>query len=459
MGNNIEERQLLKRLTNPNLWAIIALVFSILAILVLSILLSCTKKADTTFIEAIEKLFIPTLTAVAFSVGFILTIQRTNSIRRQTEVAEEEKRQKQQEIKEMQEQKKFIRIRENLRALNEGGVMAIDTIEDLMREVETLEEDNIKEQQRFVSIFCGYLREDSIKGKNNIFELDEKWNGRNICTVSWTAQRIINLLFPLLEGDKVTNKNIFHRNNEQLEKDLSLCNLQGIDFSKRVIQNVNFGGSAMHGVKMHDAEIKNCQFGGAFLQSANFSNTQMVSCTFWDAKLVWANLFNTNIQDCNFYKADMSAVILTEVTVNGSQRFENAILDGSDIYKRKFEMRLLLPQKSINTKGASINFAFIQFPEDGIDNTELGFDWGYDNEEKNRLERYITYLEIMKNQNITTGFVSNLNVQSISSKETLLISLCKKALKYATIDESTRLDVANYEMWTNRMKELMNLKG
>ena len=105
-------------------------VVALLAVFVLEYQGAISNELSLTTI--IKEVLIPLLTAIGFSVGFCLTIRGTDSIERQTEALERDTESK-------LSIQRHNNITENLRALNEGGVMAIDAIENIIEEVNNLD--------------------------------------------------------------------------------------------------------------------------------------------------------------------------------------------------------------------------------------------------------------------------------------------------------------------------------
>ena len=418
---------------------------------------------------------IPVLTGFAFAIGFSLTIRRTNAIETENCNRKEELVQKEQQIQQGKLQldeflysQKINRYKMIIKSLNEGGIIAIDAIDDFVNEAKEIN-DKLKKQpqillpqlQKIVNILCAYIKESSIHENISVQEIDEKWNGRNHNNqVSLEKQRIIEVLFPLDTKKKEKYKHkylyeettVFHEYNEELRKDLSTCNLQGLDFSFRLLENVNFGGSAMHNAQLYDSKFKNCHFWGTFLQSCNMSCSEFTKCDFSESHLFWANMCKGKYHDCNFYNSDLGATILTESEFDSKCSLKNVILDGADIYIRN-EPHIFQNPSELKIKSA--NYTFINTQNIGsylIDNSR---DINDSISQPNRLERYILYLSLLRGMkcNLKTSIGSD----NIRKNEDVLKLLCYRAMKYAVVDNSTCLTVENYNKWIVEMENL--LKG
>ena len=453
--NSVEETQkkkLKEKVLSPDFWIIMALllacifVVALLAVFVLEYQGAISNELSLTTI--IKEVLIPLLTAIGFSVGFCLTIRGTDSIERQTEALERDTESK-------LSIQRHNNITENLRALNEGGVMAIDAIENIIEEVNNLdvEKTGLKELQRYATILCSFLKFDSVRTNINVSKLDELWIGNNNDIPNWVTQRIIDILYPSLKED--TLKNAFQTHIGEFRIDLSLCNLQKIDFSNRIIKKTNFGGAAMHGAMLHDAIFEECQFWGTYLQSANLTNSNFTNCKFADSKLIWTNLCGTRLFDCDFDNADMSCVILSKSQVDERTHFNKAVFDGADIYFDSKDANYFLDSRLKQVE--SISFAF-NFPMHGIENVEkptIDTLNAMPQSPPNRLERYITYLRLLLGECSNRKVATSLSYEAITKEQKKLLYLCRKALKYAIVDQSTHLSPKNHEEWTKEIENLM----
>lgn len=461
--------KLRRTVLSPDFWLVIALFFAIMFILTLSAVL-VSIPFDTisqiSLLDVVKEILVPMLAAVGFSVGFCLTIRGTTSIGNQTKalMAETDSN--------LTIQRRNQR-RENLRALNQGGIMAIDVIVSFLDEAKSIDssglnEDYMKKLKQYASTLCDSLRYTSIKDASSIIDLNERWSGDNRNTPECVTQRIVELLFPPKKSDDENqcdtdiDDNPFHRYVGEFDIDLSNCNLQGIDFSSRIIKKVNFGGAALHGAKMHNAEFYDCRFWGTYLQSSNLSKSKFVACRFGGAKMIWTNLCEATFINCGFDGADMSCVLLSQARFEGEPHFNQTILDGADIYIGKKEEEQKEPKIFENPALLNLGSACFTFihPLQGetvvetmlIDTSENTYD-----KPCSRLERYIRYLNILR-LGTCEGMErwTTCSVEDVRGKQKKLLELCHKALKYAIVEDSTRLYPENYEKWTQKIKKLIS---
>ncbi len=462
-NNNMEQRKdskysLIDFILSPKVWIYLAVFLVFIGLVLLVLYAFGIIISQNSFVDFFKDVFVPILTAVGFAVGFCITIQRTESIKHQTDVAIEDIALRKKELDNNLVMQRNNRTKENLRSLNQGGIMAIDAIDDLLEEARMLDEKEsgyIKELQRFASILCSFLKSNSPK---SVYKLDEEWSGNSNNASEWITQRIIELLFPKKVGNDRINSTPFHSHIEDLNYDLSLCDLQKINFSKRIIKNTNFGGSAMHNTEMYLSELTKCNFWGTYLQAANISNSQLKDCSFWESKLVWAKFCESTITNCNFDKSDMTATLLSSARFYKSH-FDGAILDGADIYMKnkdgKFEPAIFKNPTNLNLN--SISFAFVYPLQREVDTNLLNIDineFAYKNP-RNRLERYITYWQMLENMgdfdNLTT-----LTTLLVNENRCKLVEISKKAVKYATIDDYTGLTQEKYNRLIREIGAFIN---
>lgn len=453
-------------------WFWIAIFMALLIILSVIAYMANIFHIEGQTLDFLKYCITPLFAGIAFAVGFSLTIRRTNAIEHQAKATNEEIKQRKLELEQNRTllkaelaARRFERTRKNLQALDEGGVMANDAIFDLMEEVYELDKTSdtyLHELQRYVSTFCVYLQQNTLKRGKNPFEIDQIWRGDNASSPLWSTQKIVDLLYPK-KGKEETGicDNPFHSHIDNLKIDLTFCDLQKIDFSNRIIKNTDFGGAVMHNAKMHDSKFEKCNFWGTYLQSTNFSNSIISECCFWDAKLVWANLFNVNLSNCDFYSSDFSASLLTSADIADNCIFKNAIIDGADIYIQEEKPRLLSNPHSEQLGITSASFAFIYPLEHDTDSNKSCIESSETIHKKplNKFERYIEYLEIIKGD--INSRKTTLDEYVVRENKDKLLELCHKALKYAVIDEGVGLNSNNYKKYCQKINELItdiNLK-
>lgn len=466
-------KKIIRLLQMHETWIHIAVIVFFVFLFLVLLSLCDVVTPDTGFVKVTDMLLVPVLAGFAFAIGFSLTIRRTNAIEEENKNRKEELEQKEQQLEHSKQQldeflhsQRINRYKMIIKSLNEGGIIAIDAIDDFVNEAKEIK-DRFHNQpqslypqlQKIVNVLCAHIKESSMHERLPIHEIDLKWNGRNNnIQTSLERQRIIDVLFPLDVNKKEKYKlkclyeetTVFHEYNKWLKKDLSSCNLQGIDFTFRILENTNFGGSAMHNTQLYEAQFNNCHFWGTYLQGCNISCSEFTKCNFSDAHLFWANMCKGKYLECNFSKADLGATLLTGTVFDGKCDFSNVVLDGADIYIKN-ESHIFSDPSKLKIKSA--NYAFINTSDIGsylIDNSkELS-----EREPKlNRMQRYIVYLSLLKNGMHEVN--SSLKADCIKANKESLNLLCDQALKYAVLDESTCLTIENYNKWTNKIKNLL----
>lgn len=472
-----------KLILSSEFWIIVAVLFAIVLILLLILRAAGLFLPESSLTNVIKDVFGPIFAVIGTAVGICFTIRKMNSLIR-----------KNAKDIERQENERFERI---LTLLNQGGIMAVGAIFNILEDAKKLDPagDICKEEiQKYVAILCSYLKVSSInKETSSIGDLDNnKWRNDKgeRGTPDHVKQRIIELLFPLKdnEKDKKNDKsnemnkdsdkdnvkgkdkgnekmneydknNPFHRIIGTFRIDLSLCDLRNIDLSGRIVKNVNFGGSAMQGAKMHDAEFEDCTFWGTYLQSTNMAKSRFTDCNFNESNMIWANLCDAEFCKCQFDNANMSCALLSKAEWMQSHKFYGAILDGADIYLEKrtnggnLQPEIFQNPNELGLK--SVKFAFIHPLRNNGKNMVIDTSSDVYNKKPNRLERYITYLKKLEGdeeKSINTSW----DTETIRNHKEQLLELCDMALKYAIVDHSTNLSPERYKELTdgmNRMKE------
>lgn len=442
-----------KMVLYPDLWIIIATFAALLFVLLVILGVLDIFLPDKPFVVLIKEVYAPILAVVGFSVGFALTIQSTLSRIRETTYNIEKQKEE--------------RFRESLTLLNKRGLDAIGAIFNIFEDAKKLDPtkyDYKEELQKYVSTLCAFLRVTSIKDGSSISDLDNNdWKNDKgeICVPEHVTQRIIELLFPLNSKDEKDreNDNPFHRIIGTFRIDLSLCDLRNIDLSGRIVKNVNFGGSAMQGAKMHDAEFDGCTFWGTYLQSTNMAKSRFTDCNFNEARMIWANMCDATFTDCNFDNANMSCVLLSKAVFVKDNKFHEAILDGADIYLEKRTDGVNLQPKIFQNYSElgleSVKFAFIRPLQDDGRNMVIDMSLDIYEIKPNRLERYITYLMKLEGDEENT-LKTSLDTETIRNNKEKLLGLCYMALKYAIVERSTNLSQERYKELTGRMSTLIN---
>ncbi len=443
---------------NEKTWIMSAVCLLVIVVLLLIAIGIGAFFDDILHWEIIKELVFPITAGAAFCVGFCLTIRYTSAVELQTksthaanELRRRELEQRQNEFKENGEQQRFNRFKTIIKSCDDEGLLTIDALEDLVYEAEQAGTD--RKVQKIVTILCSYIKIHSNIKCVRISEFDKSWDGysKNEKMPSFIAQKILDYLFPIKKD------NIFYAKRERLEFDLTSCNLQNMDLSKRVLHNVNFGGSAMHNVQMYKTTCTKCNFWGTYLQGANMTCSNFdKQCHFDGAKMAWAKFCDSTFDGAEFNGADLTCGLLSNTTLIDCC-FKDAVLDGSDIYRHKakgretFEPELFTAPYDLDI---SLKFAFI-YPATGIVEGEKVIDSCkkiYDNP-VNRMERLIVYLSLLADKKCATS--TSLGCSIIKKNAEDLLCICNKALKYAVIDESTGLKEQDYISWTNTMKKLM----
>lgn len=411
--------------------------------------------------EIIKDIVFPIATGAAFCVGFSLTIRHTSAVGSQTKstweangLKKRELKQREKEFNANREQQRFNCFKAIVKSFDEGGLLTIDALENLVCEAKCADENHdIEKIQKIVAILCSFIKIHANKECVMISKLDSSWNGysRNDKMPSFIIQKILNYMFP------IERNNVFYSYREVLKFDLTSCNLQNMDLSKRMLQNVDFGGSAMHNVQMYKTTCINCNFWGTYLQGANLTCSKFYDkCNFGGAKMAWAKFCDSTFDGSEFNGADLTCSLLSN-TILKDCSFKDAVLDGSDIYIQKTEgCEISEPKLFIAPYDLEIylRFSFI-YPTKGIVIKNKVIDSCkeiYDNP-INRMERLIIYLTLLADKKC--AITTSLERSIIQENMIVLLNICNKALKYAVIDESTGLNEQNYIIWTDKMKKLM----
>lgn len=457
---------IIKFMLNEKTWIMSAVCLLAIVVLLLIAIGIGAFFDDILHWEIIKDLVFPIAAAAAFCVGFCLTIRYTSAIELQTESTQaanelrrRELEQHQNEFKENEEQQHFNRFKTIVKSCDDEGLLTIDALDDLVYEAE--QAGTVQQVQKIVTILCSYIKIHSNIKCVRISEFDKSWDGfsRNEKMPSFIIQRILDYLFPI-KGDNDSDNdknNVFFNQRNRLVFDLTLCNLQNMDLSKRVLYNVNFGGSAMHNVKMYKTKCTKCNFWGTYLQGANITGSEFdKQCNFTGAKMAWAIFCDSKFNGVEFIGADLTCAILSRTSLKDCC-FKGAVLDGSDIYRQKtkdsqaFEPEFFTAPYDLDI---SLKFAFI-YPATGIVKKEKVIDSCKKTYDKqiNRMERLIKYLSLLANEKCATE--TSLERNTIQENTEVLLGICNKALKYAVIDNSTGLKEENYIEWTDKMKKLM----
>ncbi len=456
---------IIRFMLNDKTWILSAVCLLILVVCLLVALGTGKLFQNINGLEIIKDVIFPIAAAAAFCVGFSLTIRHSKAIEAQTEstrqandLRKNELQQRKDEFSKKQEQEDFNRFKEIIKSFDDGGLLTIDALEDLVCKAKIAGTNrDIDQVQKIVTVLCSFIKIHSNKESVKMSEIDSNWNGysKNEKTPSFIIQKILNYLFPIIT--KKEDENVFYANRQKLEFDLTSCNLQNMDLSKRALYGVNFGGSAMHNIQMYETTCNNCEFWGTYLQAANLTCSNFNNCNFSGAKAVWAKFCGSNFHKSKFNRADLTCSLLSNVVLDNVV-LTDAVLDGSDIYRQCREgshTEEPLCFKEPGSLGISLKFSFI-YPVQHLSPKDLVIDSCkeiYDNP-INRLDRLIQYLKLLIDNNSVNKVSLDRNV--IQSNKDVLLDICKKALKYAVIDVSTGLTEQNYIIWTNRMKKLMS---
>lgn len=306
-------KKILKWAVSPDSWikaAVILLILGILAIFARSFEWELSDVLCVS--EYFEVLVKPLFAASAFCIGFSLTLRATAASEQSTQAKNAENEIKKSELIYSVSRSEFDKFKQIMDNLENSTVGALDSIFDLY----TVSIDSTRKLEKISMILEQFINKWS--SPTNIRDLDAEWRGTNEnMRLNANIQQAVNVFFsegPLnIVGLKLTN-----------------VNLQRINLSKRKIENVDFGGSAMHAASMYESEFIKCKFNTSMLQGANLSKCKFIDCDFSSSFLMCSNLYGAYFYKCNMYGVDFSCTLLTECKFKDSD-LRNARLDGADI--------------------------------------------------------------------------------------------------------------------------------
>jgi len=118
--------------------------------------------------------------------------------------------------------------------------------------------------------------------------------------------------------------------------DLSVMNLNYVDFSEAVLDGADFYGSSLQGANLSQAKILDCNFTLAKMQGVNLSQSCLSQSWMTRANLTMANLseadlFSVNLLEANLTQANLTSSDLTMAVLVGAN-LRGAILNGSRVY-------------------------------------------------------------------------------------------------------------------------------
>lgn len=451
-------------LLSDEAWVKIAVSFAIIGIVCTIILLiSILYKPDSVCI--LKDLTLCTFGAAAFSFGFCLTIRHTRSVETQAEASKEEIKFKQNELKlrkeQLEEDRKrhdFDKLKMLFRCLDGETIVSLDAISELHKEAINADKNNQQELVlRIVLIFEFFIKKYSNVDKTNMSALDKKWEGAKIQTEpSIAIQTIIRILF-----NRDTD-NPFKKIGRNIN--LTRCNLQVIDFTGLLVENVDFGYSALHAARMYSnkddksclTQFRNCEFCHTQLQGANMSNTTFEKCNFTHANLIWVNMCESTFKSCKFVYTDMTACLMSKANMDNNE-FISTILDACDIYGINENTPVLTNKNTYQAISLCCAFVYPQGeifknqPSRIINLRGCEHDKTMHRNPENRLSRLIRY----SNQNYAlTGASNKYKFKDLTEKNKALILIYKKILKYAQEDESAGLRCDTFNRLRNEMDQI-----
>jgi len=492
----------IENILNPTFWIVLAIM-----LFFFSIILSCFYFFDSVNIEKIvniiEEVIIPLWTAIAFCVGFSLTIRRTSAIENQSDAArlgtnaqqkelkfkeeelrfrinEFESKQKQYMLERQQEMEESFSIEfHNLLHTLDKKNNTVDILNAVER-LNTIAKERTQCAESILKSLCVFIKDYSHSLK--------KWQENN--TLQWEDSYTPQVIQVIIGTIFSPQENIY----ERYYIDLTECYLQNIDFSGLHMKNVNFGGSDMRGARMYSktqdsinlGEIKketqfiSCSFYRTNLQSANMAKAIFHNCDFSNSQMIWANMFGVEARICKFINSDMTCTLLSKSKFTRCL-FKDSILDGADIYGERFrdnngkyiyksilKLDPIEPNMRNVLENVSLKFAYIfphiEFFYSGKDKDSAvdiykeidirGIDTSDDLFEKpvNRLKRLIDYLEKNPAQielpfdNDEKPTVKN-SFKSKNEKYENLYGILEKTFKYVTPADDLHLSEEEIDMY------------
>jgi uncharacterized protein YjbI with pentapeptide repeats len=129
---------------------------------------------------------------------------------------------------------------------------------------------------------------------------------------------------------------------------LNNANLEFVDFSFALLNNVSLKNANLWGAHFTSAELKGADLGGAKILGGNLSGAQCEGTNFADANLEDANLEYANLYKTNFTGASLRRARFKGANISSSKMID-AYLEGTDFKGAKIE--------ATNFEGANIDDA------------------------------------------------------------------------------------------------------
>jgi len=448
---------------NDCFWIAMAVMFAVIGTICTVLLIIYVLKLKLVLsvdVSTLKDLIIWSFGGAAFSLGFCMTLRHIKSIETQANLRKEQ-------LEEDKKRSDFDRLKKLIKCLDGDTIVALDAISELYKEADNANKNNNKGDkeieiiQRIVLIFEFYIKKYSNVNNKHISDFDKSWEGSNVPKEpSIAIQTIIRMLFENDHDDTADSKK--HKNpfrNIGRKINLTGCNLQNVDFTGLLVQDVDFGYSAMHAAKMYSNDEKStkfikCEFWHTYLQGANMSNTTFKNCNFIHANLTWGNMCESKFEDCQFIHTDLTACLMSKAKLQNN-RFTSAILDASDIYGEDESTPVLTNQNEYSS--ISLCCAFVYPKGEIVEKSTINNLKGCEHDSKiynnpeNRLSRLIRY---SNKKYALIAKDDRYKFSDITEKNSTLASIYEKLLKYAQEDELAGLRCDTFYRLRNELEQI-----
>lgn len=226
------------------------------------------------------------------------------------------------------------------------------------------------------------------------------------------------------------------------DRDISMLNLDGIDFSgstlknvaftkdgqqDRYFKNINLKDTLLENVSFENATLENCNFDAANLSKISFKNCKMIACRFRNSTILWSDFRYSEINQvtlegaiidyCDFYRAFFIGVgIFRKSLISNSSIYYSFFDEGSTIRKENIAGDRILQQNKNNYQKFLIDWNKYGTGERKNNQQNSISDWN----PKNSLNaRFADAEDIYKNLNglwMSKGFLGDANWAYVQGK-------------------------------------------
>lgn len=224
--------------------------------------------------------------------------------------------------------------------------------------------------------------------------------------------------------------------------DVSMLNLDGVDFSgcmlknvvfasdsqqDRCLKNINFKDTQLENVVFENASLENCNFDASNLSKVSFKNCKMTACRFRNATIEWSDfryseisqvtIESARINYCDFYRAFFVGVgIFRKSRISNSSLYYTYFDEGSTLRKENIANDRILQQNKTDYRKFLIDWNEYGTGERKNNQQNSISDW---NPEKTLNARFADAEDIYKNLNglwMSKGFLGDANWAYVQGK-------------------------------------------